>query len=169
MSPEANDITDAFKEAMRRLAATVTVVTARCGDERQGLTATAVCSVSMEPPQLLVCVNREAATHACIEKSGAFCVNILAQDQKEISNVFASPVDPNAPGKFEQVGEWDEAGPGVPCLRGAAANVVCELAEAVEGGTHTIFIGRVIEARAEGESAPLLYAKQGYVRLGPDA
>ena len=79
----------AFKRGMRHLAASVTLITTRHRDLRGGLTATAVCSVSAEPPQILVCVNKTASAHDPIGEAGFFCVNILAPDHRKIAERFA--------------------------------------------------------------------------------
>ena len=80
---------DDFKEGMRHLAASVTVITVAQNNKKDGLTATAACSVSAEPPQLLVCVNREAGAHDLIQEEGVFGVNVLARDQEDIAKRFA--------------------------------------------------------------------------------
>ena len=80
---------DDFKRGMRQLAAGVNVITVTNGGVRDGLTATAVCSISAEPPHLLVCVNSTAGAHGPIHRAGSFCINVLAQDQEAIAKRFA--------------------------------------------------------------------------------
>ena len=87
--PPADPLVHDFRAAMRQLAATVCVVTAGTGDGRRGLTATAVCSLSITPPSMLVCVNRQGAAHRAITENGCFCVNILGADQLDVAHRFA--------------------------------------------------------------------------------
>lgn len=80
-----------FKSGMRRLAAGVSLITTTFNGEHHGLVATSVCSVSAEPPSLLVCVNQVASSHSAIQQAGFFCVNLLAQDDDELAKRFSDP------------------------------------------------------------------------------
>src|SRR4051812_36380917 len=79
-----------FKTVMRQVVSSVAIVTARAGKVRNGLTATAVCSVSAEPPTMLICVNRRATAESIIAESGAFAINFLTQDQHQIARLFST-------------------------------------------------------------------------------
>ncbi len=148
-----------FKAAMRGLAASVTVITSRCGDQFNGMTATAVCSVSTAPPQILVVVNREATSHGLIADSGAFAVNILAAHQQDLAGRFARRLDQ----PFEGVAHrWGETG--CPFLEDALAVLDCRLRERHHAGTHTIFVGEVIGVSHRG-AEPLLYFDGAFRRL----
>jgi flavin reductase len=153
---------DVYRAAMRLVPAAVTIITARHGDERNGLTATAVASVSAEPPQLLICVNRDASAEPLIAGSSRFAVNILSQDHQEAAGRFAqsklSSDERFAPDR------WIELPSGVPALADAIAVFECRMAQHSLLGTHSLFIGEVIGIRtAEGE--PLLYHAGRYRQL----
>lgn len=148
-----------FKAAMRALAASVTVITSRRGDQLNGMTATAVCSVSTAPPQILAVVNRETTSHGLIADTGAFAVNILAAHQQDLAGRFARRLDQ----PFEGVAHgWGETG--CPLLAEAVAVIECRLRERHHAGTHTIFVGEVIGVSCRG-AEPLLYFDGGYRRL----
>ena len=148
---------DAFKAAMRRFATGVTIVTTRDQDAIHGFTVNAFASVTAEPPTVLVCVNRTARAHPIITASGAFCVNILALEQQPLAEKFQGG-EPHE--RFE--GVVHRSGPsGSPILDGVLAYVDCAVDEELNSGTHTIFIGRVLEA-GEREGAPLGYFDRAY-------
>ncbi|WP_375195388.1 flavin reductase family protein [Sphingobium sp.] len=149
----------ALRLAMRRIASTVAVVTARFGTDLGGATVTSATSVTMEPPTLLVCINRSTRLHAIARASGRFAVNYLAKQHRDVAAVFGGGV---AEDRFA-VGRWDRAAPS-PALEDALARLSCRLEDAVECGTHSIFMGRV-EAACLGEGEPLLYCQGNYARL----
>ncbi len=168
MSGEARDVPASFEAAeFRRVlghfATGVTVVTSADPEGRvNGLTASAVASVSLDPPLVLVCVDRTADTHGAIERSGSFAINVLAEDGEALSRRFA---DYPAEEKFEGIA-FRRAATGAPVLERALAWVDCELRHSHEGGDHTIFVGEVVAGDAV-EGAPLLYYRGGYGRLTP--
>jgi flavin reductase (DIM6/NTAB) family NADH-FMN oxidoreductase RutF len=149
---------------MRRLAAGVTIVTTGLGELRAGLTATSVCSLTAEPPRLLVCVHRDADTHDIILQSRVFAVNVLVSSQRELADHFGRRDTSPALDKFV-VGEWARGSTGAPVLLGAAANFECVLVEAVEASTHTILIGEIEEARFDEGASALVYHDRTYHRL----
>ena len=144
-----------FKSGMRHLAGGVTLVTTLCEGARGGLTATAVCSVSVEPPQLLVCVNKDASAHDAIGASGIFCVNVLSAQHIALALRFAGQDGVEGDDRFSD-GNWARLSTGAPCLPGALASFDCRIGAALDAGTHTIFIGRVV-AMALAEGVPLIY------------
>jgi flavin reductase (DIM6/NTAB) family NADH-FMN oxidoreductase RutF len=148
---------DTFKQAMRRLAAGVTIVTTQHGEVRGGLTATAVCSLSIDPPQLLVCVNRSAAAHALIAEGENLCVNLLAHKHHELAARFAGQTGILGADRFD-VGRWGRLRTGAPVLEDALASFDCVVTEKVAASTHTIFIGRVVDVHLRNDGRPLLYA-----------
>jgi flavin reductase (NADH)/flavin reductase len=152
---------DDFKAGMRRLAAGVSLITTRSADgQRGGLTATAVCSVTAEPPTLLVCVNRRNGSYATIRDAGHFAVNVLGFDDRRLADRFASPVPPEQ--KFDD-GIWQTLATGSPVLESALVAFDCKLTQAVEAGTHDILLGRIecVHVRRT-EMKPLLFAQGGY-------
>ncbi|MBL8832989.1 MAG: flavin reductase family protein [Rhodospirillales bacterium] len=158
-----------FKNAMRRLAAGVTIVaTAGRKDGRCGLTATAVCSLSADPPQLLVCVNRDTAPNAAIARAGRFSVNVLATRHKALALRFAGVTGVQGDERFAR-GDWIAAATGAPVLADALAYFDCRLVDRVESGTHTVFIGEVRAAHSRKNGAPLLYAAGAFQALAKKA
>lgn len=154
------DIND-FKAGMRRFAAGVCLITTRSANgQRSGLTATAVCSVSAEPPTLLVCINRKNGSYATLCESGIFAVNVLAFDDKTLADRFASPIAPEE--KFTQ-GLWQVLETGAPVLESALVGFDCRLSQAVTVGTHDILLGEIQAVKVRpAEVKPLLFAHGGY-------
>lgn len=146
---------NAFREAMSRFASGVTVVTANRGDERFGITASSFTGVSITPPLVLVCIARTLHTHAAIEQSRAFAVNILGVHQLEVAQHFAG-LTPETGDRFAGL-TWSAGLTGAPLLAGSLASLDCRLHESHDGGDHTIFVGAVVEVRMVGDDAPLLY------------
>ena len=149
---------DMFKQAMRRLAAGVTIVTTRHNQVRGGLTATAVCSLSIDPPQLLVCVNRTAAAHELIAEGENLCVNLLAHKHHSLAARFAGQTGILGSDRF-RAGRWTALKTGAPVLEDALASFDCIVTEKVAASTHTIFIGRVVDVHLRANGKPLLYAQ----------
>jgi flavin reductase (DIM6/NTAB) family NADH-FMN oxidoreductase RutF len=149
--------TDLFKAAMRRFATGVTIVTTRNGDVIHGFTVNAFASVTADPPTVLVCVNKTARAHPIITESGGFCVNILALEQRALAEKFQGG-EPHE--RFEGVVHRAGAS-GSPILDGVLAYVDCRVDEEISSGTHTIFIGGVLEA-GERPGAPLGYYDRSY-------
>lgn len=153
-----------YRLAMRQVASPVTVIAARRGEERNGLTATAVCSASADPPILLVCISRDASAHDLIAASGAFSVNFLTEQQTGIARLFSTPkLDPQA--RFADA-EWTEAVTGAPMLRGALSAFDCETMQTQTFDSHTVFFGRVRALESRGGAA-LLYRDGFFRRLEP--
>jgi flavin reductase (DIM6/NTAB) family NADH-FMN oxidoreductase RutF len=153
----------AFKQGMRHLAASVTLITTRHGDQRGGLTATAVCSVSAEPPQLLICVNRTASAHDPIGKAGFFCVNILAPDHRKIAERFAGMDGVEGDARFLDMGDWSTLTTGAPVLKGCPVSFDCRLVSKVDAGTHTIYIGEIVDITLDAAAHALLYCDGAFV------
>ncbi len=144
----------AFRQAMRGFASTVTVITGGNAARRHGMTATAVTSLAMTPPSLLVCLNRETLLNDIMIDARHFCVNILQVEQEEISGAFSGKL--SAQDRFV-VGDWDHTDDGLPFLRGALANVFCHKSAALPYGSHTILIRNVESVRINDSRSPLVY------------
>lgn len=129
-----------FKRGMRRLASGVSIITTAENGERHGMAATSVCSVSADPPTLLVCVNRTATTHAIIARAGFFSVNLLAETDDELARRFSSAADRAT--RFEGR-DWTTLVTQAPALIGALASFDCEVMQKIDVDSHTVFIGRV--------------------------
>jgi flavin reductase (DIM6/NTAB) family NADH-FMN oxidoreductase RutF len=154
-----------FRTAMRELAAGVTIITAGVQAGRRGLTATAVCSVSADPPTLLVCVNRSAEGHAAISESGAFCVNVVGAEHRWLAERFAGRDGTRGAERFEH-GDWCALATGAPVLADAIAAFDCRVTQAIDGGTHTVFLGAVVATTASPERAALLYRAGAFAAAG---
>lgn len=154
--------TRAFKLGMRSLASAVSVVTSAHAGHRYGMAATAVCSASAEPPTVLVCVNRLAGTHAAIDKSAAFCVNVLRAEDFELSNIFSGAQ--SGEGRFKSR-EWLRLATGAPALADALVSFDCRVVKKLQHGSHTIFLGEVAQLRGGRKGKPLLYAEAQYAKL----
>jgi flavin reductase (DIM6/NTAB) family NADH-FMN oxidoreductase RutF len=157
---EMADVSGAFRSAMRRLTSAVGVVTALRDGVRIGMTASSITSVTLNPPALLVCVNRSARLHACLGEAAPFCVNLLSAAQREVSIAFAGGLSADA--RFG-LGLWSTDARGVSRLDGAQANISCVVERAIPYGTHEILIGRVEAVRIAGAVDPLIYQDGRYL------
>ncbi len=147
-----------FRNAMRRFANTVSIVSVQSGAERHGSTATSVTSVSMTLPSLLICFNQESRLHAFLKKEDRFCVNLLHIANCDVSEVFSSAVP--AAERFAS-GRW-RYDCGIPYLADAQANLFCSKDQEIIYGSHTIFIGRVTAVHCRDDIAPLIYRDGAY-------
>jgi flavin reductase (DIM6/NTAB) family NADH-FMN oxidoreductase RutF len=146
-----------FREVFGRFATGVAVVTSATATGSGGMTANALCSLSLEPLLALVCFENIARTLPLVRESGRFGVNVLAAHQEDIARVFASKMPESE--KLEGVAHRLRAG--VPIIDGALSWVACELRELIAGGDHTIAIGEVV-AMGLGEGDPLLWYAHQY-------
>ena len=154
-----------YRDAIGRFATGVTVVTVDDGQEPRGMTANAITSVSLGPVLLLVCVAKSARSHEALAISRSFGVNVLAADQRELSDFFArSSTDAETP-----MGGWPyrTGSTGAPILEGALAWFECRVADWFPGGDHSIVVGEVVDLALERPDAePLLFHAGAYRRLG---
>jgi len=153
---------DDFKNALSRFASGVTVVSTRdSAGKLHGITVSAFCSVSLEPPMILICIEKTTVSHYAFEDSGVFVVNILPDSQAATSEKFAAPHAE----KFEEIESYPGI-EGVPVLKQALASLECRLNFSYHGGDHSIFVGQV-ENVTVGEGDPLIYFRGEYRSLGP--
>ena len=147
---------DDFRAAMRGLASGVSLVTTRdAAGTPHGMAATAVVSVSAEPPRLLVCVNRTASMHAPLLASGLFAVSFLAVEQAGFVTLFSSPEARSR--RFDDPG-WETLVTGAPVLGGAIAALDCRVAERFDAASHTMLLGDVVATRTtQGPAEPLVH------------
>lgn len=151
---------DEFRKAMSRFASSVTVVTAESEEgQPKGLTVSAFCSLSLDPPLVLVCIEKNASLHQFLKEGSYFAINILSEDQELVSRRFASR-DAN---RFDGVG-YKKGATGAPLLDDVIAHVECLVTASHPAGDHTIFVGQV-EAAETVEGKPLAYFRGGYSRL----
>lgn len=152
-----------YRRIIGQFATGVTVLTTANDGLLHGMTANAITSVSLDPPLLLVCVDKAAHSHEQFTRSGRFTVNILAEDQQEVSQIFAAASEPEQ-GRLQGVA-FHLGANGAPVIEGCLAYIECAVADHFEGGDHTIFIAGVEDAAVAGEAAPLLFYQGTYRRL----
>lgn len=148
------DGTEQLKQAMRHVAATVSVITAGTHD-RTGATVTSATALSVDPPTMIVNINRTSSSWPVIARHGHFCVNILSDDQQDIADRFAGKGGLKGPARYEGT-EWTTLASGAPVLSEALSAIDCEVEHIIERHTHAIIIGRVL-AITQKDGAPLLY------------
>lgn len=153
------DGSEQLKRAMRHVAATVSVVTAGT-DDRTGATVTSATALSVDPPTMIVNINRSSSSWPVIERHGHFCVNILSSDQQDIADRFAGKGGLKGPARYEGA-DWTTLVSGAPVLRDALSAIDCEVEHVIEHHTHAIIIGRVL-AVTQKDAEPLLYHQGGY-------
>jgi flavin reductase (DIM6/NTAB) family NADH-FMN oxidoreductase RutF len=141
-----------FRRACSQFPTGVLVVTASYGGEDFGLTVNAFASLSVEPPQAIVCLARTSNTYTAVESAGTFGVNVLSAEQEAVARHFASKrANKLAATPFRRAPE------GVPLLEGTAAGFLCEVVETLPRATHVIVIGRVLDATIDETRDPLLF------------
>jgi len=145
---------DDFRQAMRRLATTVAIVTTGSGDTYAGMAATAVMSVTADPPTLVVAVNRTASMSPILGEHGWFCVNLLAERHQELVAIFGGKKTGQA--RFEN-GDWSYSTDRPPVLTDAAASLTCETTGRFDVGTHTLFVGEVRAIANHPRIDPLIW------------
>ncbi len=160
------DIAEGLRRALRQVAYPVSVITTL--DQTQGegpqrftgLTASSVTSVSLDPPSMLVCVNRSARSHGALMDYGSFAINLLTHQQEEVAKVMAFGDDMEE--RF-RTGLWLAGPEGLPVLSGALASLICQREATLEYGTHSILVGQVIQVIDQPEmTLPLLYRDGGF-------
>jgi flavin reductase (DIM6/NTAB) family NADH-FMN oxidoreductase RutF len=149
-----------FRYVLGHFASGVTVITTYADNTYHGITVSSFCSLSLDPPLVLICIDRRVRSHDVIVQAGAFAVNILTEEGEPLSRHFASRTED----KFASVA-YHVGSTGAPLLDGALATLDCRLHAQLPGGDHTIFVGEVVAASARDDSAPLLYYRGGYRRL----
>jgi flavin reductase len=153
-----------FRLGMRRLPAAVTLVTCRHDEKFHGLTATAVTSLSAEPPSLLTCVNREASAHRAILESRSFCVNVLPHDKMALARLFASRRPEDRTNRFSTE-KWSALTTGAPALDEAIVAFDCTLDQAIVYASHSILIGQVQDIRIGDTHKHLMYLEGEFADL----
>ena len=156
-----------YRDAMARLGAAVSIVTTDGVRGRHGFTASAVCSVTDDPPTLLVCVNRDNEGHDLLRDNGVLCINTLTPAQHELSPIFAGLTENDSVERRFDSGLWTRLETGCPVLDGAAVSFDCRIARLVEVGTHSVFFCEVVAIGLGAEGEGLIYFGRGYHRALP--
>lgn len=152
----------AFRGAMRRIAGHVHVVTTRVGEERGGLTATAVCSLTAQPPRILVCINLAGRSFRMIAESRVMAINVLGAEHEALARRFSSP---NGGDPFAGPERWTQAATGAPLLEGAQASFDCSVEQLLVTSTHAIVIGDIRHISHRDSGCPLLYANGQFLSI----
>jgi flavin reductase (DIM6/NTAB) family NADH-FMN oxidoreductase RutF len=147
----------AFKQTLGRFASGITVVTMQHGSEVRGITVSAFLSVSLEPPLVLVSIDKKAHSHERMMTTDHYGVSILSEGQQALSNHFAGR-DPSVTPAFEMLD-------GFPVLEGALAQLLCKTVQKVDAGDHTLFIGQIEHLKWQEDGKPLVYFYGGYQKV----
>lgn len=149
-----------LRRVLGHFATGVTIITTRDKDGAPfGLTANAFTSLSLNPPLVVVCVDKTAQCYGCFHESKVFAVNFLSEDQEELSRRFATKNS----AKFAGL-EWYEGSNGAALIEGAMGHIECRIVQTHDGGDHTIMVGEIVSASASGDR-PLIFFKGKYQRL----
>lgn len=157
-------LADDFRKSLRGLASTVSLLTTEDGGERYGMVATAVMSVTLHPPALIVGINRSASIHDAVVRRGWYGVNLLARHQEAVSRHFAA----HSRSERFAVGNWVDEGVistpevRIPVLADALAVICCRVREVIPYGTHNLFLATVEQVRLAAEAEPLVYCDGGF-------
>lgn len=154
-----DDVTAGFRRAMRRVASTVNVISICVDGRPMGITATAMSSLSMDPPSLLLCINQAASLHASMADVDHFGVNVLHRDQEPLAAMFAD----RHQHALRFAAGWELGAADAPRLLDAQAWLLCRRTDHHSFGTHSIFIGIVEDVRVRSEVDPLIYLNGSYV------
>ncbi|HEY0834809.1 MAG TPA: flavin reductase family protein [Azospirillum sp.] len=156
---------EAHRYGMRHLAMGVSVISAHDGGSRFGLTATAVCSVTADPPRLVVFVNKNVAADDAILRSGALCVNVLSGEQEDVAKAFAGMIEGvHGEARFGH-GQWSALTTGAPTLDGALANFDCRVVKVFDESTHHAFLCEVLATRERNDGQALIYLNGAFRRV----
>ena len=153
---------DTFKDALSNWASGVTIVTSRIGALQSGMTVSAFCAVSAQPPQVLCCTNHESTTDSVIRQAKSFSVSILARQQERLSELFADENREDL--RFEGL-DCSLGVTGCPRIPGALVYLDCSVAQVLEAGTHMIYVG-LVEAAEINDRVPLIFHRRKYRHLG---
>lgn len=152
-----------YRTIIGHFATGVTVITTAHGDAMQGMTANAIASLSLDPVMLLICVEKNTHTHGLLLNSRTFTVNVLGEHQEAVSRLFAKRAEPefrSLRGQPFRIGTT-----GAPVLQDCLAFLECRVAEILDGGDHSIFLGRVVDQGVVKEVEPLVFFRGGYHTL----
>ena len=154
-----SDIKKNFLNSMRGITSTVNVISATVEGNRHAMTATSVTSLSLDPPSMLVCINKEASLHKILLDNSNFCINVLSSLQKELAEVCSNGDE----GEFRFIGNaWKDQGSYI-YNEDSLSNIFCTKNKQVDHTTHTIFIGSVDKVINSADLKPLLYGSGGYL------
>lgn len=154
-----------FKIGMQLLAASTTIITSEHDGARAGMAATAVCSLTADPPAILICINRTARTYGYVMDSRKFVVNVVPDDMPEIVGAFSSKEDKEK--QFGMAGTWTSGELGLPVLKEAVVSIECEVDNWANTKTHAVFFGLVKQVHLNTDKSALIYERQCFRKLAP--
>jgi len=157
---DRDELLGAFRDAMRHVAATVYAVTTNDNGVRFGILATAVNSLSFDPPSLLVCINRASSLHGPLLTTQTFAVNVLGLANRDVADRF---MDSEPRNRFAS-DAWQDVH-GVPVLTSAQSSFICRTVHCHEFGTHSVFIGELLAAKHRHDATPLTYFDRNYIDI----
>lgn len=166
MMQHASEVTQ-FRNAMRQLAAGVTIITAADADGVAGMTATAVCSLTAEPPRVLACVNSGTETCQVIDRGRKMAINVLSEADEPHARAFAGMTEGMFGADRFDHADWIVDESGLPVLRTALAALICDVAMILNVGSHGVTVGDVSKVAHVSSGKPLLYAGAGFAALMP--
>lgn len=159
----SQDLAERFRDTMRQTASGVAVLATDGAAGRAGVTVSTLCSLSMQPPSVIACVNCDSRALEPLLSNGVFTANVLAGDQENVAKAFAGMIPEFRQDRFA-VGSWDVMLTGAPALKGALARFDCRVATTFEFGTHRIVVGEVVEVSGR-VADPLVFAGRNFRRL----
>jgi flavin reductase (DIM6/NTAB) family NADH-FMN oxidoreductase RutF len=154
-----------FRRSMRCLAGGVTIVTTADTERRLGLTVTGICSLSADPPALIVCINRQAEAHDLIASTRRLCVNLLGKHHRSLAESFAGRHGAKGEGRFQR-GEWGRLATGSPWLKDSISAFDCAIVDSWTFATHSVFVCHVIATGDVIDEEPLVYFDGAFAGLG---
>jgi flavin reductase len=165
MTSETPISADTFRQSMRLLAGGVCIAASSIDGERLGLTVTAVCSLTLDPPTLIVCINRVAGAYDAMRATKRISVNFLASHQVQLAELFSSPRIKGAQ-RFDPA-QWGNMASGAPAVIDALAVLDCEIVNELSVGQHSVFLCEVKSARLESEKRPLVHFNREFCGVSP--
>ncbi len=154
-----SDLTKNFLTTMRGVTSTVTVISACSIQERHAMTATSVTSLSLDPPSMLVCVNKEASIHKILDKGSSFCINILSNSQKQLAEICSNSDEGES--RFQN-NSWKKEDNFI-FNEDSRSNILCECINTIDHTSHTIYLGKVIKVFNDESKKSLLYGAGNYI------
>ena len=154
-----SDLTKNFLTSMRGVTSTVTVISAGSNQERHAMTATSVTSLSLDPPSMLVCVNKEASIHKILDKGSSFCINILSNSQQQLAEICSNSDEGES--RFQNK-SWKKEDNFI-FNEDSRSNILCECINTIDHTSHTIYIGKVIKVFNDESKKSLLYGSGNYI------
>ena len=154
-----SDLKKEFLNSMRGVSSTVNVISSQYEDVKRAMTASSVVSLSLDPPSMLVCVNKVASIHEILDKERFFCINILSKDQVDLANLCSSTEDEDSRVNSDEWSYKDN----IPYNKESSSNIFCRCFDSFFHSSHTVFFGEVVEVINNNKEGPLMYGAGKYL------